>query len=107
MDRERLIEGFQSILRNIYSPSAYYRRALDSLSRFHQERIEPRQSTLFKDLRALCKIVTELGIRDRSRVQFWRYFYKLVRFHPRDVAHGLTLAAMGYHFREITDKYCS
>lgn len=106
MNRERLIEGFQSILRNIYSPTEYYRRALDCLSRFHQDRIEPRQSSLVHDLRAFCRIVATLGIRDRFRIQFWRYFYTLIRFHTRDVAHGLTLAAMGYHFRQITDKYC-
>ena len=106
MNRERLLEGFQSVLRNIYSPKEYYLRALDCLSRFHQNRIEPRQSTLMADLRAFYKIVMRLGIRDRSRVQFWCYFYKLLRFHPRDFAHGLTLAAMGYHFRQITEQYC-
>jgi radical SAM superfamily enzyme YgiQ (UPF0313 family) len=107
MDRDRLIEGFQSILQNIYSPKEYYARALDCLSRFHQDRIEPRQSSLKKDLQAFYRIVMTLGIRGRSRVQFWRYFYKLVRFHPRDFAHGLTLAAMGYHFQRITEKYCA
>lgn len=107
MDRDRLIEGFQSILQNIYSPKEYYARALDCLSRFHANRIEPRQSSLKKDLKAFYKIVMTLGIRDRSRVQFWKYFYKLVRFHPRDFAHGLTLAAMGYHFQRITEKYCA
>ena len=106
MNRERLVEGFQTVLRNIYSPKEYYLRALDCLSRFHQDRIEPRQSTLMADLRAFYRIVMTLGIRDSARVQFWSYFYKLIRFHPRDFAHGLTLAAMGYHFRQITEQYC-
>ena len=107
MDPTVLIDGFKSILRNIYSPREYYQRALDCLSRFHAGRIEPRQSTLIKDLRSFYKIVLTLGVRDRSRVQFWNYLYKLVRFHPRDFAHGITLAAMGYHFRQITEKYCA
>jgi hypothetical protein len=29
----------------------------------------------------------------------------LLRHHTRDFAHGLTLAAMGYHFRQVTEKY--
>jgi radical SAM superfamily enzyme YgiQ (UPF0313 family) len=107
MDRETLIAGFQSVLQNIYSPREYYLRALDCLSRFHQNRIEPRQSTIRKDLKALYKIILRLGIRDRSRFHFWKYFYKLIRFHPNDFAHGLTLAAMGYHFRQVADKYCA
>lgn len=106
MDPERLIAGFQSVLKNIYSPREYYARALDCLSRFHQNRIEPRQSSLVEDLKAFYRIVMTLGIRDVERKQFWNYFYKLIRFHPRDFAHGLTLAAMGYHFRQITAKYC-
>ncbi|MGB7208138.1 MAG: B12-binding domain-containing radical SAM protein [Pyrinomonadaceae bacterium] len=106
MDMTSLIEGYKTILRNIYSPKEYYLRALDCLSRFHQNRVEPRQINLMDDLRAFFNIILTLGIRDRSRTQFWRYFYKLLRFHPRDFAHGLTLAAMGYHFRQVTEKYC-
>lgn len=106
MDTTRLIEGYKTILRNIYSPREYYQRALDCLSRFNQNRIEPRQTTVIEDARAFLKIVLTLGIRDRSRLEFWNYFYQLLRHHTRDFAHGLTLAAMGYHFRQVTEKYC-
>ncbi len=106
MDTTRLIEGYKAILRNIYSPREYYQRALDCLSRFHQNRIEPRQTSLVEDLRSLYKIILRLGILDRERAAFWNYLYRVVRFYPRDFAHGLTLAAMGYHFRQVTAKYC-
>lgn len=107
MNQTVLVDGFKSILKNIYSPKEYYSRALDCLSRFHVDRIEPRSSTIVKDLKAFYKIVMTLGIRDRARREFWKYFYRLVRFHPRDFAHGITLAAMGYHFRQVTEKYCA
>lgn len=106
MGTNRLVEGYKYILRNIYSPAEYYRRALDCLSRFKQDRIEPRKAALGEDLRAFLKIVFTLGIRDRSRLQFWKYFYQLLRHHAHDFAHGMTLAAMGYHFRQVTEKYC-
>jgi radical SAM superfamily enzyme YgiQ (UPF0313 family) len=106
MDPTRLVEGYKAILRNIYSPSEYYHRALDCLSRFHADRIEPRTSTLREDLRSLYRIIMTLGIRDSARADFWKYFYRVVRHYPRDISHGLTLAAMGYHFRQITEKYC-
>jgi radical SAM superfamily enzyme YgiQ (UPF0313 family) len=106
MDPARLVEGYKNILRNIYSSKEYYRRALDCLSRFHANRIEPRQTNMLADLRALFKIVSTLGIKDAERAAFWKYCYDLVRYYPRDIAHGLTLAAMGYHFRQITAKYC-
>ena len=106
MDTTRLVEGYKSILRNIYGPREYYQRALDCLSRFHQNRIEPRKTSMLEDLKAFYKIVMTLGIRDSERAAFWNYLYRVVRFYPRDFAHGLTLAAMGYHFRQITEKYC-
>lgn len=107
MNRNHLVEGYKSILRNIYSPREYYRRALDCLSRFGANRADKRGTTAAADLRAFLRIVVTLGIRDRSRLQFWAYLYRLIRFFPKDFAHGLTLAAMGYHFRQITEKYCT
>lgn len=106
MDVERLVEGYKQVLRNIYSPAEYYRRALDCLSRFHKNRVEPRQTTIREDLRALYNIILTLGIRDRSRREFWGYVSRVLLHHTRDFAHALTLAAMGYHFRQITERYC-
>jgi radical SAM superfamily enzyme YgiQ (UPF0313 family) len=106
MDPDQLVEGFKNVLRNIYSPKEYYERALYCLSRVRHNRIEPRQTDLIADLRSFYRVVMTLGIRDNARRQFWKYFYKLVRYHIRDLAHGLTLAAMGFHFRRLTEKYC-
>jgi radical SAM superfamily enzyme YgiQ (UPF0313 family) len=106
MNETRLVEGYKTILRNIYGSREYYRRALDCLSRFKQNRIEPRRTDLLNDLKAFGKIVLTLGVLDRERFRFWGYLLRLVMFHPRDFAHGLTLAAMGYHFRKITAAYC-
>ena len=106
MDMTRLIEGYKSVIRNIYSPKEYYRRALDCLSRFNQDRVESRRVSIRDDLRAFFSIILTLGIRDEARREFWNYFYQLLRHHTRDFAHGLTLAAMGYHFRQVTEKYC-
>ena len=105
MDLDQLIEGYKKVIRNIYSPGEYYKRALDCLSRFHQNRIEPRQLNLRDDIRAFFSIILTLGIRDGARLEFWNYFYQLLRHHTHDFAHGLTLAAMGYHFRQVTEKY--
>jgi len=106
MNVDALVEGYKTILRNIYSPAEYYHRALECLSRFHKDRVEPRTSNLAEDVKALLKLVMTLGVRDSARWQFWKYFYRVLRHHRRDIAHGLTLAAMGYHFRMITEKYC-
>jgi radical SAM superfamily enzyme YgiQ (UPF0313 family) len=106
MKTDVLVEGYKQILRNIYSPAEYYHRALDCLSRFHMNRIEPRTTNVVGDLKAFTKLVLALGVKDSERWHFWKYFFRLIREHRHDFAHGLTLAAMGYHFRKITAKYC-
>jgi radical SAM superfamily enzyme YgiQ (UPF0313 family) len=106
MNETRLVEGYKAILRNIYSSPEYYKRALDCLSRFKQNKIEPRQTNLIKDLKAFVKLILTLGVRDSERLQFWNYLFRILRFYPREFAHGMTLAAMGYHFRKITAVYC-
>ncbi|MBK8147394.1 MAG: DUF4070 domain-containing protein [Acidobacteria bacterium] len=106
MNRERLIEGYKNILRNIYSPREYYRRALDCLERFNRNTVEPRKADFVNDVKAFVKIVVTLGVKDSERVQFWRYLFSLLHSYPKEFAHGIALAAMGYHFRKITDRYC-
>ena len=107
MNPERLVNGFKDVLRNIYNPKEYYKRSLDCLSRLHHNRLEPRQSDMIADVRSFFSVVITLGIRDNARAQFWKYFYRLIRDYRHDFAHGLTLAAMGYHFRTITQRYCN
>src|SRR5262249_23622294 len=67
MDLDFLVDGYKRILRNIYSPAEYYRRSLDCLSRFHENRIEPRKTGLREDLKSLYRIILTLGIRDAER----------------------------------------
>lgn len=107
METSQLVDGYKNILRSIYSPKEYYQRALDCLSRLHKDRVEPRSSSMIEDLKAFSRIILTLGIKDASRRDFWRYFFRLLRHHYSDLAHGLTLAAMGYHFRQVTNKYCN
>ena len=107
MNPARLVEGYKNILRNIYSPDEYYRRAARLFVAFSQKSDRAaKTSTLLEDAKSLYRIIVKLGIRDSGRREFWNYVFRLIRFYPRDIAHGLTLAAMGYHFRQITEKYC-
>lgn len=106
MEMTRLIEGYKSILQNIYSPAEYYQRVLDCLKYVVQEEVEPRSRNLIKDAVTLSRVLFTLGIRDRARREFWRFFRRVTAAHRKDFAHAITLAAMGYHFRKLTDTYC-
>lgn len=105
MDAERLVEGYKQILRTIYSSHEYYKRALDCLAQLVQEIPEHRYN-LWREARSLFKLVLRLGVIDGERREFWQYFRSAYREHRRYFAHAMVLAAMGYHFRKLTEEYC-
>ena len=105
MDPARLVAGYQSIMRTIYKSSEYYQRALDSLKRTPQEWAEPNTFTILGGVAAFTRIAVKLGVLDRERKEFWRYFAKSVLKHRDRLAESLRLAAMGYHFRKLNEAY--
>ncbi len=108
MDASRLIEGYKLIIRNIYSPREYYARSLDSLDRIMRDGAPQTGGSGLKreDITAFARIILALGVRDRSRGEFWRFMARVVSEHRDKIEDGLMLAALGYHFRKLTETYC-
>jgi hypothetical protein len=46
-----------------------------------------------------------LGIREKGRRYYWRMFASTLITKPRSFPTFVTLAAYGYHFRKVIDKY--
>jgi hypothetical protein len=103
MDAARLIEGYKSIMRAIYSPGEYYQRALDCLERVVAVAPAARRNGIASDVMALFRIVLTLGVRDRARGEFWRYLRHALTRHREKFAEAMILAAVGYHFRKLTE----
>jgi len=103
MDAARLIEGYKSIMRAIYSPGEYYQRALDCLERVVAGAPESQGNRFASDVMALFRIVLALGVRDRARGEFWRYLRHALTRHHEKFAEAMRLAAVGYHFRKLTE----
>jgi hypothetical protein len=104
MDAARLIEGYKAIMRVIYSPGEYYQRALNCLERVAALEPEPRRGGLVSDLMTLSRVVLALGVRDRARAEFWRYLRQAFDQHSERFAEAVRLAAIGYHFRRLTEE---
>ncbi len=108
MDAGRLIEGYKSIIRNIYSPREFYGRAFDSLGKVTREGAPEvgGGGVTREDIAAFVRIILALGVRDESRGEFWRFMRRVVSRHRDKIEDGLMLAALGYHFRKLTEMYC-
>lgn len=107
MDPAFLVQGYQSIMRTIYSPREYYERVLDSMKRTAHQLAEPNHYGMFRGFTILTKIFLKLGILDRERKEFWRFFTHAVIKHRSRVPDSLRLAAVGYHFRKLSESYGS
>jgi radical SAM superfamily enzyme YgiQ (UPF0313 family) len=103
MDATRLIEGYKSIMRAIYSPREYYQRALDCLERVVAGAPEAQRNSFANDVLTLFRVMLALGVRDRARGEFWRYFRRALTRHREKFADAIRLAAVGYHFRKLTE----
>jgi hypothetical protein len=105
MDVEKLVTGYQRIMRTIYKPSEYYRRALDSLQRTPQDVPEAHQYHGLKAVTAFLRIAFKLGVLDAERREFWRFFIEAARKHHDRMTELLRHAAMAYHFRKLNESY--
>jgi radical SAM superfamily enzyme YgiQ (UPF0313 family) len=105
MDPSRLIEGYQSIMRTIYSSSEYYQRVRDSLKRTPHGAGDAKNYDLIRSVVAFARIAVKLGVLDGERKEFWRFFYHALVKHRDRFAESLRLAAMGYHFRKLNEAY--
>ncbi|MGI9065808.1 MAG: B12-binding domain-containing radical SAM protein [Pyrinomonadaceae bacterium] len=105
MDPMRLVEGYQSIMRTIYKPSEYYKRALDSMMRTSQSPSEPNNVRILAGVGAFARLVLKLGVLDGERKEFWRFFARALTKHRDKFAESMRFAAMGYHFRKLNEAY--
>jgi len=105
MDVETLIDGYQRIMRTIYKPSEYYRRALESLQRVPQDFPEAHQYHGFRAVKAFLRVAFKLGVVDAERREFWRFFLQALNNHHDRMVEFLRHAAMAYHFRKLNESY--
>jgi radical SAM superfamily enzyme YgiQ (UPF0313 family) len=105
MDPALLIQGYQKIMRTIYSPREYYQRVLDSMRQTAQEFAEPQHYTVINAVTSFTRVMLKLGVLDRERKEFWRFISHARVKHRDRLAESLRLAAMGYHFRKLSELY--
>jgi radical SAM superfamily enzyme YgiQ (UPF0313 family) len=105
MDPAFLVQGYQTIMQTIYSPREYYERVLASMKRTAQQFSEPQHYNVINALASLTRVLVRLGVIDSERKEFWRFFTRTLFKHHTRIAESLRLAAMGYHFRKLSDAY--
>jgi radical SAM superfamily enzyme YgiQ (UPF0313 family) len=103
MGLETLREGYRKLLVQLYTPKMYYERILTFLREYHPPKMEFQLD--FQYVLAFGRSIYQLGIRGKERVQYWQLFFWTLFHHPRLFPLAITLAVMGFHFRQVVEMH--
>jgi radical SAM superfamily enzyme YgiQ (UPF0313 family) len=112
MDATRLVEGYRSVLKRIYSCEAYYERVKLYLSRTQPQpskRTNGERESRYRWLtvsnaRAFVTSILRQGVFARHRWSYWKFLLTVVMRYRHRVGAAMTLAVMGYHFQVMTRR---
>jgi len=105
MGLEPLREGYRKILSQIYAPKFYYERVMTFLREYRPPKIRIHLELQY--ILALGRSIYQLGIRGVERVQYWRLFFWTLFRRPRLFSLAITLAILGFHFRQVVELHVS
>jgi radical SAM superfamily enzyme YgiQ (UPF0313 family) len=107
MEATKLVEGYRSVLKQIYSNKAYYERVKLLLSRTQQRPGERRTKQRWMtpaNARALVTSIVRQGVFGRQRWSYWKFLLAVSTRYRHCAGTAMTLAVMGYHFQVMTIK---
>jgi radical SAM superfamily enzyme YgiQ (UPF0313 family) len=101
MGREKLIRGYQNVVRTIYSPRRYYQRINTFIKSY---RPTARGKPSRDDVMALFRSMWRIGVLSRSCLLYWKLLVKtaLTKFRALPVA--VELAIYGLHFQRCARR---
>ncbi|MBN2044539.1 MAG: DUF4070 domain-containing protein [Anaerolineales bacterium] len=103
MGLDPLREGYRKLLSKIYSPELYYDRVITFLREYHPPKIQFHPDPQY--ILALGRSIYQLGIRGVERVHYWRLFFWTLFHRPRLFPLAITMAIMGFHFRQVIELH--
>jgi radical SAM superfamily enzyme YgiQ (UPF0313 family) len=106
MDKIKLIEGYNKLIKTIYSPRYYYQRVNEFLKTYKPQPLGRNNQYTFRRLQALIKSIFYIGILGNGRSQwyYWKLMLKTLLFYRKSFAEAVTLMVYGYHFRKMAKK---
>jgi radical SAM superfamily enzyme YgiQ (UPF0313 family) len=100
MNRKDLLQGYQTVINNIYGVKPYYKRIRQFLLNYERS-FSGRQNINFQQVKAFFKSLIIIGVINRGRSEYWKLiFWTLVR-RPGLFIDAMTYAVYGYHFRTV------
>jgi len=103
MGMDNLLNGYQSIMKQIYQPKNYYRRIRTLFRELKApEIIAPLD---FQRFLSFFRAGLRLGVFGKERFQYWYLILWTLIRKPKLVSIAVTLSVYGYHYRKICERY--
>ncbi|MBA7540321.1 Hopanoid C-2 methylase [subsurface metagenome] len=100
MNYHELLQGYKTIIQNIYTAKPYYKRVRQFLLNYR--RLHARQKKIeFSNLRAFIKTIIIIGIANKGRGEYWKLLIWTLLRRPGLFVDAITFAVYGYHFRTV------
>lgn len=103
MGIDRLLVGYQSIMKQIYAPDNYYRRVRTLLKELRVPEIN--QPINLQRFLSFFRAAIRLGVLGKERLQYWRLLFWTLTRKPRQLSLAVTLSIYGHHYRKICELY--
>lgn len=103
MNKQTLLDGYQKVIKTIYSPKHYYQRIITFLKEYKPKRLK-KNYLPFSYLKAFVRSIFILGLKEKERFYFWKLFFWSLFKRPQLFSLAITLAIYGFHFRKISEK---
>ncbi len=102
LDRDLLIEGYRRLVKRLYSPEAFYRRARTFLRNYRPP--ARLRGVVRGEINAFVKSLWVIGCRHSGRRQYWKFLTQSLLLHPRAFPDAVRLAILGFHFRRVAEQ---
>ena len=104
METQKLLDGYNSILKTIYSPKYFYERVMVFMKDF-----EPKTKKVFhlnpNYILALFRSIIRLGIIGEERIYYWKLFIWTLFRKPQLFSLAILFTIYGFHFRKISNGF--
>ncbi|MBN1303885.1 MAG: B12-binding domain-containing radical SAM protein [Anaerolineales bacterium] len=103
MNLDVLVNGYKNVVKYIYSSKHYYTRVKTFLNEYKAPEIKVPLD--FQHVMAFFRANFLLGILDKERWHYWKFFFWALFRRPRLFPMAITFAIYGYHFRQVCNLH--